>query len=226
MKNLTLNLPNRKPLEVVYKKNVTPQESLHDIDALIIETNYGFNDLGLHANHIENLMGIDEDTLRSYADSLMNELLPTVDILPTQDKFSTLKAIALVSSPNCRSYKPFESKGARPNKDFFYNIAYESLAALSKMGLKRIGIAGLTGSLRFIDDHQYKNAIAEAVCHAAHDFPDLATIQIVSFGPIISYGIEYFNKFTEQAKLHKNIPKSEKEWHEIRRITLDIPRRF
>jgi len=226
MKDLILNLPNRDPLEILYEKESNPENNLRDIEALIIETNYGFNDLGMYTKHIGKEMDIDEDTFRQYADSLMKEMLPTIEIIPTQNAFSQLKAVALVSSPNCECYKPFESDGIRPNKDFFYNIVYESLSALITMGYNNIGIAGLTGSLRFIDDHQYRNAVAEAVCHAAHDFPSLKKIQIISFGPIISYGVQYFNQFTSEAGLHKKISIQERELYGIKRITLDIPRRF
>ena len=226
MKDLILQLPGRKPLEILYRKDSTPEKNLSNIEALIIETNYGFNDLGLYTQLIAQHMDIVEDTFRKYADSLMKEALPTIEVVPTQNTFSPLKAVALVSSPNCDCYKPFESDGVRPNKDFFYNIVYEALSTLVRKGYKNIGIAGLTGSLRFVDDKQYRNSVAEAVCHAAHDFPSLEKIQIVSFGPIISYGIEYFNQFTDKAGLHKKISIQERELYGIKRITLNIPRRF
>jgi hypothetical protein len=226
MQALILNLPKREPLEIVYKKESSPQKNLTNIDALVIETNYGFNDLGLYARHIAKAMDIDGDLFRGYADSLMDELVPTIDIVSTHNPFTPLKRVALVSSPNCASYKPFEGNGMRPNKDFFYNMVYESLAALIKMGCQRIGIAGLTGSLRFIDDPQYQNCVSQAICHVANDYPALKQILILSYGPIITHGIHYFNQHQEEAALHKHISTEQKDWYGIKRIALDIPRRF
>jgi len=226
MKNLILELPNRGPLEVTFDGASKEIELLSGIDALVIETNWGFNDLGIHGKYIAQAMDIDEDVFRFYAESLMKEQFPTIDIVPTQSLNPTLKAIALVPTPNCASYKPFTGSTGRPSKDFFYNTTYEALSGLVAMGCTNIGIAGLTGSLLYVEDSQYKNSIAEAVCHVAHDFPALEKIQIVSHGPDISFGINYFNDHKEEAGLHKIIAVEMKNWFGLKRITLDIPRRF
>ncbi|MEA9602033.1 hypothetical protein VC188_07835 [Polynucleobacter sp. MG-28-Ekke-A2] len=226
VKNLILELPHRAPLEIIFERISKEIELNSGVDGLMIETNWGFNDLGIHGQYIAQAMGIDEDVFRFYAESLMKEQLPTIDIIPTQSLTPTLKAIALVSTPNCESYKPFYGNTERPSKDFFYNVTYEALAALIGIGCKDISIAGLTGSLLFTEDPQYKNAVAEATSHIAHDFPTLEKIQIVSYGPDISFGINYFNAHKEETGLHKKIVVKSKDWFGIKRIALDIPRRF
>lgn len=226
MKDVILKLPNRAPLEIKFVKESSREATLSNMQALVIESNYGFNDLGIYTKYISKAMDIDEDLFRKYADSLMKEDLPTIDVIPTQNPLSRLKAVALVSSPNCDCYKAFESNGVRPSKDFFYNIVYEALSALIRMNFKNIGIAGLTGSLRFVNDSQYRNAVAEAVCHAASDFPSLEKIQVISFGPLISNGVEYFNQFPQEASQHRTIPTVERDLYGFKRITLNIPRRF
>jgi hypothetical protein len=225
-KNLTLEFPNRSPLTIHYRKDSEHARDLKEIDALVIETNSGFNDLGLYTKNIAKEMNIDKDIIRGFGDSLLKEKQPIIHIFPTQSSTPTLRAVAMISNPNCDSYKPFRSSTGRPSKDFFYNITYEALAALIDMGNANIGIAGLTGSLQFVEDSQYKNAVAEAICHVAYDNPSLKTIQILSFGPYITYGLNYFNQNQGELKKHKKIKVIKEDYYGIKRLTLTIPRRF
>ena len=227
MNTLVLELPNRESLEVSFNKNPDRSaETFSSMDGLVIETNWGFNDLGIYGKYIAQAMDIDEYIFRFYGEPLLKESLPTIDIVPSLSHSPTLKAVALISTPNCEAYKPFMGGSGRPNKDFFYNITYEALCELAQIGCTHIGIAGLTGSLLYVDDSQYKNVVAEAVCHIAHDFPHLRRIQILSNGPDISHGIGYFNEFKEECRLHRKISIEKKDWYGLKRITLDIPRRF
>jgi len=227
MNTLVLQLPNRDPLEVSFEKHPDRStETFARMDALVIETNWGFNDLGIYGKYIAQAMDIDEYTFRFYGEPLIKESLPTIDVVPSLSPNPTLKAVALVSTPNCEAYEPFKGSSGRPSKDFFYNITYEALSALVLMGCTNIGIAGLTGSLLYVDDSQYKNAVAEAICHIAHDFPRLKRIQILSNGPDISHGINYFNEFTQESGLHKKISIEKNDCYGLKRITLNIPRRF
>ncbi|MBT8539473.1 hypothetical protein G6736_08090 [Polynucleobacter paneuropaeus] len=143
VKNLILELPHRAPLEIIFERISKEIELNTGMDGLMIETNWGFNDLGIHGQYIAQAMGIDEDVFRFYAESLMKEQLPTIDIIPTQSLTPTLKAIALVSTPNCESYKPFSGSTERPSKDFFYNVTYEALTALIGIVLKILVLRGL-----------------------------------------------------------------------------------
>jgi hypothetical protein len=90
------------------------------------------------------------------------------------------------------------------------------------MGFTNIGIAGLTGSLLFINDNQYKNSVAEAICHIANDYPALNKIQILNYGPHITYGINYFNQHNDEAKFHKMIQTNSIDLIGLKKITLHI----
>ena len=216
---LILELPSRAPLEIIYSDI---SSSLKEIDALMMETNYGFNSFGMHCKLLAQEMNLNHYYLQEIGDSLLKEKIPTINIIKSKAANPTLKALALLSNPNCDSYKPFNGLGQRPSKDFFYNITYESLANLIDMGFTNIGIAGLTGSLLFINDNQYKNSVAEAISHIANDYPALNKIQILNYGPFITYGINYFNLHKEEAKLHKMIQTNSIDLNGLKKITLNI----
>jgi hypothetical protein len=221
--NIILEFSNRTPLNIIYQIDSDPFQVLKKIDALLIETNYGFNSFGMYCAFIAKELNTNPDTIRNIGDSLLKEKIPTINIVISKNIKPTLKAIALISNPNCDSYIPFEGNGERPSKDFFYNIVYEALANLVDLGFTNVGIAGLTGSLRFINDNQYKNSVAEAICHCAHDFPELKIIQILMYGPHITYGVDYFNKNKDESKLHKKISTTVLNLDGIRKIRLNIP---
>jgi hypothetical protein len=92
-KILNLEFPNRGPLTILYRKDSDQARDLKEIDALDIETNSGFNDLGLYTKYIAKEMNIDEDIIRGFGDSLFKEKQPIIHIFPTQSSIPSLRAV-------------------------------------------------------------------------------------------------------------------------------------
>jgi len=98
---------------------------------------------------------------------------------------SMLRGVVLAPGESCKCYERFVplSRG-NPYRDFFYNVSYEAIAYLSRMGARKIGMTHLSRSGHFHQDIATCNV--EALTH----FCDEATRPILDLFAFIGCCIQ------------------------------------
>ena len=152
------------------------------IDCCIVSTEDGFSPLGASRKFFSSELGIDEDDISRLADwnRFTNSEISLVG-LPSQRTTSNLKGVVLAASETSKCYEQFAPAfHGRPYKDFYYNVAYESIAYSTKvLGAERIAMAHLSGSSHFHED--IATCIAEALAHFCDiaDNPNISSFLFV-----------------------------------------------
>ncbi len=137
-----------------------------DVDCCIVSTEDGFSPLGASRRFFSSELGVVEADIRRLADwnRFQNPDISLVGF-PSQIATSNLKGVVLAASETSKCYEQFAPAfHSRPYRDFYYNVAYESIAYSAKVfGAKRIAMSHLSGSGHFHED--IATCVAEALAH-------------------------------------------------------------
>ena len=202
-----IKLPNRNDLEVESLEypglKILETEA---IDALVIQGNWGFNYLGGSGDIIAKYIDLTEEELREIVNLQRNSQEIIIKLLIQKNINGRTRAIALVPNSNFECYKNYTHPSGRASKDFYYNVAYEAFNALSGIGCKNIAIGALAESDAF--SSQLKNAVAEAMVHAASENHSLSKFYDLCGNDRESnyvHGLNFFQKSNELTSEHKKI---------------------
>jgi hypothetical protein len=197
-----------------------------NVDGLVVEGLWGFNDLGGFGGVIAQKLGVSAKQLRSIGEEIEPRNGLTIVGVKSRVAGAKFKGIALVPTQNSVGYRERAVPlYGRPYRDFYYNVAYEAMALLIDIGCKDIAIAGITGSEVLVGDPDIGNCVAEAIVHIAQDFQELRTVCSVGNGPRLSPGIDYFNRHPEQLGSHREIAKQTSVRGQVVLVTLELPER-
>lgn len=137
-----------------------------DVDCYIVSTEDGFSPLGGNRNFFAMELGIDEADIRKLADwnRFRNDEVSLIG-LSSRNPSSKLRGVVLAASETSRSYEQFApASHSMPYRDFYYNVAYESISYATKtLGARKIAISHLSGSGHFHEN--IATCIAEALAH-------------------------------------------------------------
>lgn len=151
------------------------------IDCCIHSTEDGFSPLGETKQFISNELGIAEGEIRELADwnRFENHEISLVG-LPNQKPTGNLKGVVLAASETSKCYEQFApAYYGRPYRDFYYNVAYESIHYCVKtLGARKLAMFHLSGSGHFHED--IATCVAEALAHFC-DMPDNPSISSFLF---------------------------------------------
>jgi len=147
------------------------------VDCCIVSTEDGFSPLGEWKQFFSNELGINEADIGRLAawNRFGNHEISLVG-LPNQRLTGNLKGVVLVAGETSKCYEQFAPAFyGRPYRDFYYNLAYESLEYSTKvLGARKIAMSHLSGSGHFHED--IATCIAEALGH----FCDIEDNPIIS----------------------------------------------
>lgn len=129
------------------------------IDAVIVDTEDGFSQLGTMRRFLSEDLGLTERNLVQYVmdgfpDALERNISSLADwnrsrtpevtlvAIPSQRQGGYLKGLILSPYDGSECYKPFANPGyGRPHRDFMYNVTYEAIShAYRNWGARHIGI--------------------------------------------------------------------------------------
>lgn len=137
-----------------------------DADSFIVSTEDGFSPLGAARRFISSSLGIDESTIKKLANwnRFENDEVSLIG-LSRKDHSSKLLGVVLAASETSRCYEQFAPAfHSRPYRDFYYNVAYESISfAANILGARKICMSHLSGSGHFHED--IATCIGEALGH-------------------------------------------------------------
>jgi hypothetical protein len=146
------------------------------LDCCIVSTEDGFSPLGASKKFFSSELGISEDDIAKLANwnRFTNQEISLIG-LPSLKPESTLKGVILAASETSKCYEQFAPAfHSRPYRDFYYNVAYESIAyAANVLGAKNLAISHLSGSGHFHED--IATCVMEALAHFC-DMPDSPNI--------------------------------------------------
>lgn len=137
-----------------------------DVDCCIVSTEDGFSPLGASKRFFSSELGVPEADISSLAD--WNRFSnPDISLIgfPSKRENSNLKGLILAASGTSQCYEQFASAFySKPYRDFYYNVAYESIAYATKvLGAKKIAISHLSASGHFHKD--IATCVVEALAH-------------------------------------------------------------
>jgi len=137
-----------------------------DVDCFIVSTEDGFSPLGANRDFFAADLGIDDGDIRKIADwnRFRNDEISLIG-LPSRNPSGKLRGVVLAASETSSCYEQFAPAfHSMPYRDFYYNVAYESISYAAKtLGARKIAISHLSGSGHFHED--IATCIAEALAH-------------------------------------------------------------
>lgn len=164
---------------VGYDFNSSPERLVQqgDVDCYIVSTDEdGFSPLGASKQFFANELAIDEEEIGRLAhwNRFDNPQISLIG-LPSRRPKSQLRGVVLAAGETSRCYEQFGIAFlGRPHRDFYYNVAYESIAySAIVLGAKKIAMTHLSGSGHFHED--IATCVAEALAHFCdnHDNPEI-----------------------------------------------------
>ncbi len=154
------------------------------VDALIVDSEDGFSQLGDMRKFLSEELGLPERNLikhvmdgfpedfdlniSSLADWNRRNTDVTLVAIPSKRSDSKLKGIVMAPYEGSKCYKQFAfPEYSRPYRDFFYNVSYEAISyVFNKWGAKNIGLTHLA-RMRIHED--VTTCQIEAICHFCDD---------------------------------------------------------
>ncbi len=195
------------------------------IDCCIVSTEDGFSPLGASRHFFSSELGIIEDDISSLADwnRFRNHEISLVG-LPNKRLTGNLKGVVLAASETSKCYEQFAPAfHSSPYRDFYYNVAYESIAYSTKvLGAKNLAMSHLSGSGHFHED--IATCVAEALAHFCDiaDSPSISSFLFVGccIDPSHLSGIQRLN-FEGDVTRHRNIRTKTSRRNEFEIISFD-----
>lgn len=117
------------------------------VDAAVMGSDFGFAPLRHEEGFLTRCLLLAPDELFEVAEWSGKDETPTlVTVPPETANPAGLKALVIAPSENSRSYARFATPGyGRPSRDFYYNVAYESLKlATTHFGARRVAMSHLS----------------------------------------------------------------------------------
>jgi len=137
-----------------------------EVDSFIVSTEDGFSPLGANRDFFADDLGIDDDEIRKIANwnRFKNDEVSLIG-LPSRNPSGRLRGVVLAASETSLCYEQFAPAfHSTPYRDFYYNVAYESISYAAKsLGARKIAISHLSGSGNFHED--IATCMAEALAH-------------------------------------------------------------
>jgi len=148
-------------------------------DAAIVSTENGFSPLGQSRDFFVSDLGIDARLLSREADwNRFENRRVTLVGLPSVRAGSLLRGAILAPGSNCLSYRPYFA--SRPNRDYYYNVAYEAIyLACVEWGARKLAITHLS-SCGYHED--MATCTGEALAHFCDVEPTHAPESLVFCG--------------------------------------------
>jgi len=140
-----------------------------DVDCCIQAAEMGFSPLGASADYFGDALGVDRCTLNDLVAWVQESDQVSLIGVPPRNPGSPLRGLVLAAGQNTTCYRQFgASVYGKPYRDFFYNIAYESIAYAAKtLGARKLCMSHLSLSGRF--NGTMATCIAEALAHFCDD---------------------------------------------------------
>jgi hypothetical protein len=196
------------------------------IDCCIVSSEDGFSPLGAAREFFAQELGIEENKIRKIADwnRFHNEEV-SFAALPSRNLSSKLRGVILAAGETSRCYEKFAKPFyGRPYRDFYYDVAYESIAySAFTLGAKKIAITHLSASQHFHED--IATCIAEALAHFCDNKDNPKIDSFIFAGCCIEethlHGIKRLN-IEGDVSIHRNVvtKKYSKDGFEI--VSLDL----
>lgn len=165
------------------------------IDAVIIEAEDGFSQLGMMRNFLSRDLGLQERNLVKYVlDGMPSDFEKNISsladwsrfkrdevtlvALPTQREGGHLKGLILAPYDGALSYKKFSTPGYIAHRDFMYNVTYEAISHANKMWrAKSIGITHFARAKYKAEfDSDVTRCQIEAICHFCDEHESIESI--------------------------------------------------
>lgn len=222
-----LRSKNGKTTLVGYDFSSSPEELVQrgDVECFIVSTEDGFSPLGASRRFFSNELGIVEEVIRELADwnRFENPKIPLVG-LPRQSPTGNLKGVVLAASEPSKCYKQFApARYNKPYKDFYYNVAYESIAYSAKvLGAEKIAMTHLSASGHFHEGIATCNAEALDYFCEKNDKHNISSFFYVGcfIIPCDLFGIQQLN-FEGKVTRHRDIRTQTKQRNGYEVISLD-----
>lgn len=114
-------------------------------DVAVVSTENGFSPLGQSIDFFAADLGADRDQISKLADwNRFENPRVTLVAIPSARQGSLLRGAILAPGNNCVSYRPYFAR--RPNRDYYYNVAYEAIhLACVEWGARKVAISHLSG---------------------------------------------------------------------------------
>lgn len=136
------------------------------VDCYIVSTEDGFSPLGVAKGFIAKELGIDVADIGRLADwnRFENNEVSLVG-LKSKTPTSSLRGVILAASETSQCYEQFAPAfHSKPYRDFYYNVAYESIAyAVHTLGARKLAMSHLSGRGHFHGD--IATCVVEALAH-------------------------------------------------------------
>ena len=181
-----------------------------DVDCHIVSTENGFSPLGSSIHFFASELDIAEADICKLADWNRFDN-PNISLigLPSKKPNSKLRGVVLAASETSKCYEQFAPAccHGKPYRDFYYNVAYESIAYSARvLGAKKIAMSHLSGSGNFHED--IATCVAEALAHFCDngDNPEIQSFLFVGccIDPNHLHGIRRLNAEGDETE-HRNI---------------------
>jgi hypothetical protein len=212
------------------------------VDALIVDSEDGFSQLGQMRDFVSADLGIQRrDLVRYVLAGFPNELERNISSLADWNR-AREEAVTLVAIPSERSgsclrglilspydgsevYKKFSYPGYRAHRDFMYSVTYEAISyAYNRWGARRIAVTHLARSKY---DRDVTTCQVEAMVHFASTHPNIESFTFLDDfrGNFPIEIVEEFNCLTDCGS-HRPLKTAELEFWGICFIDLDLTSSF
>jgi hypothetical protein len=194
------------------------------VDVAVMSSEHGLSPLGAASDFLTEALDVPHDEIKKLADwnQFDNESV-TLVALKSRRSDSALKGLILAPGETSRCYLRFANEYSRPHRDFYYNVAYESVMfANSRWGARKVGMTHLSASGRFHQD--IATCTAEAMVHLADKSG--AVVSLVFFGCCIaSESLQGICQLADQVQnsLHRPITVAEESGGRVEMIHLSWP---
>ena len=215
------------------------------IDALLIEPEDGFSQLGMSRSYLSEVLGLEERNLARWVLDGMNPDFeqnissladwsrytdPDVTLLgiPSLHKSSLLKGLVLVPYEGSLSYKQFaQPRYNKPYRDFFYNVTYEAMYyAYAVLGARKLAISHLSSSKYAREGYRMDitRSQIDAIVHFCNQYQGIIEITFWDDGPG-NYPIEALICMNPEdfQGLHRDIHRATEKYMGIDYISLSWP---
>ena len=163
----TLASKSGRPTSIYYYRGEIKSLALEEnVDAYIVSTEDGFSPLGSNRAFLSADLDIPvEEITRLASWNRFDNQQVTLVALQSRRNGSCLRGVILAPSESSGCYKQFATPiHWRPYRDYFYNVAYESIAYISKMwGAQHIAVSNYFRGANAGEDIVTCNA--EALAH-------------------------------------------------------------
>jgi hypothetical protein len=162
------------------------------VDALVVDSEDGFSDLGGMRDFVSAELGIGrreivQHALAGFPDTLERNIASLADwnrareddvtliAIPSERQNSRLKGLILAPYDGSEVYKKFSYPGYKAHRDFMYGVTYEAIGhAYERWGARRIGVTHLARAKyneRF--DRDVTTCQVEAMFHFSATHPEI-----------------------------------------------------